>query len=127
MDTDIKKTKLDKYDCATRTGASKYNDYEELDCTDCIPFGGSGTHDLILRNPGAKLLLKGWQVQEVENLLDWINEDDRITEKPSITYDVIVNTCPDCHSESLGYVPMSKVLVRTRLCLDCGHEWTDNE
>lgn len=114
----MKKAKLDRYDVATRNCASKYNGYDELDCTDCMPFGGSGTHELIRRNPNALFYLTDWQHEDVKFVLEYMKDHDTVE-----TNIKVVLCCPECKSGNLGYVPMSKVLVKTRLCLDCQHEW----
>ncbi len=78
-----KKLKLGRFDIATRHASAQYNDYDEIDCTDCMVFGGSATHELILRNPNAVFIVANeWDVESFKHLMAGINEDDRVTDKP---------------------------------------------
>ena len=120
--TKITKATLHKYDTATRNHAQAYNNYDVLDCTACMPFGGSGTHELVRRNPNAKYILLDWQVEDINRVLDYMSEHDPIT--TNITIEVKASKeieDVDTYLINAGYDPdelVSRMRERMRKAMD---------
>lgn len=110
----MKKATLDRYDCATRNHAKQYQDYNELDCTACMPFGGSGTHELVRNNPTATYILTGWQVEDMNFVLEYMADHDPVV--PAITIQVV-------NDESIN----NRIHEASHLLKSCERELEDKE